>query len=133
MNLGERIARLRKMKGLSQDELADLLGVSRGAISMYEINKREPDYETLEKLATFFGVSTDYLLGRTDKLTGKDAPLWLDRDAPPTDIELEKFLETANVHFNGAPLDEEDKEDIIAFLRVKWERERKRRQQDGSQ
>lgn len=133
MNLGERIARLRKMKGLSQDELADLLGVSRGAISMYEINKREPDYETLEKLATFFGVSTDYLLGRTDKPSRKDVPLWLDRDTPPTDIELEEFLETANVHLNGAPLDEEDKEDIIAFLKVKWEREKKRRQQDGGQ
>ncbi|MGE5572991.1 MAG: helix-turn-helix domain-containing protein [Bacteroidota bacterium] len=73
MNLGEQIAHLRKAKGISQDELADLIGVSRGAISMYEINKREPDYETLQKLADFFGVSTDYLLGRTNKATRKDA------------------------------------------------------------
>src|SRR5690554_6693798 len=63
---GERLARLRKEKKLSQYELADRLNFSRGQIANYEQGQRQPDYETLQKLADFFDVSLDYLLGRTD-------------------------------------------------------------------
>ncbi|MGG3773061.1 helix-turn-helix domain-containing protein [Heyndrickxia faecalis] len=63
---GKRLSALRKQKGLSQYELADRLGYSRGQIANYEQGKREPDYETLRKIADFFDVTTDYLLGRTD-------------------------------------------------------------------
>ena len=63
---GKRLSALRKQKGLSQYELADRLGYSRGQIANYEQGKREPDYETLQKIADFFDVTTDYLLGRTD-------------------------------------------------------------------
>jgi len=42
-------------------------------------------------------------------------------------VELEEFLKTANIYFNGAPLDEDDKEDIITYLKVKWEREKRKR------
>lgn len=63
---GERLARLRTNKGLSQYKLAELLGFSRGQIANYEHGTREPDHETLRRLADFFGVTTDYLLGRTD-------------------------------------------------------------------
>lgn len=64
--LGKRIAALRKEKGLSQYELADRLGFSRGKLANYEQGTREPDYETLIKIADFFEVSTDYLLRGTD-------------------------------------------------------------------
>ena len=47
--LGKRIAALRKEKGLSQYELADRLGFSRGKLANYEQGTREPDYETLIK------------------------------------------------------------------------------------
>ncbi|MDH7579109.1 MAG: hypothetical protein QHH75_15150 [Bacillota bacterium] len=53
---------------------------------------------------------------------------WWYRDTPPTDVELEEFLKTANVYFDGAPLNEEDKEDIVTYLKVKWEREKKKRE-----
>ncbi|CAN2247250.1 helix-turn-helix domain-containing protein [Bacillus vallismortis] len=65
--LGKRIAALRKEKGLSQYELADRLGFSRGKLANYEQGTREPDYETLIKIADFFDVSTDYLLRGKDK------------------------------------------------------------------
>lgn len=64
---GKRISDLRKERGLTQLDLAQKIGVTRSVISLYEIEKREPDTETLLKMADFFGVSTDYLLGRSDE------------------------------------------------------------------
>lgn len=60
---------LRKANGLTQDELAKILKISRSTIGMYENGSREPDYETLESIADFFNVDIDYLLGRTSKTT----------------------------------------------------------------
>ncbi|MET3508429.1 helix-turn-helix domain-containing protein [Halalkalibacter oceani] len=68
--LGQRIASLRKQKGISQYELADRLGFSRGKLANYEQGSRQPDYDTLNKIADFFDVSVDYLLGRTDNPKG---------------------------------------------------------------
>lgn len=67
--LKERLVILRTNKGLSQYELAKVLSLSRGQISNYELGTRQPDYETLAKIADYFNVSTDYLLGRTDDPT----------------------------------------------------------------
>ncbi|MGB9662182.1 MAG: helix-turn-helix domain-containing protein [Moorellaceae bacterium] len=65
-SFGERLAALRREKGLSQAELARMLNMGQSTIAMYEKNKRRPDPETLERLADFFQVSVDYLLGRTN-------------------------------------------------------------------
>lgn len=61
--LGERIAELRKSKGISQEELADVLVTSRQAISKWERGESDPDVARLKDLAVYFGVSIDYLLG----------------------------------------------------------------------
>lgn len=61
--------RLRNSCGLTQVEMAEKIGISRSTIGMYETGAREPDFETLEKIADFFNVDIDYLLGRTDKTT----------------------------------------------------------------
>ena len=61
----ERIRRLRKGRGLSQEELAARLGVSRSAVGMYETGKREPDFATWETIADLFDVDMDYLMGRS--------------------------------------------------------------------
>lgn len=61
--------KLRQAHGYTQAELADKLGISRSRIGMYETGAREPDFETLEIIADFFNVDTDYLLGRTNKTT----------------------------------------------------------------
>lgn len=62
----EKLKELRLKANVSQQVMADFLGVSRPAYTMYEIGKREPSHETLQKLADYFGVSVDYLLGRTE-------------------------------------------------------------------
>lgn len=62
----DRLVLLRKEKKLTQYDLATKLGFSRGQVGNYEQGTREPDQETLLKIASFFEVSTDYLLGLTD-------------------------------------------------------------------
>lgn len=66
MTLGERLRSLREKAELTQKELASRLNVPNQNISNYERGFRQPDYETLQKLADYYEVSTDYLLGRTD-------------------------------------------------------------------
>lgn len=61
---------LRIQKGLTQAELSKALQVSASSIGMYEQGRREPDNETLGRIANFFNVTTDYLLGRTDEPGG---------------------------------------------------------------
>jgi transcriptional regulator with XRE-family HTH domain len=62
----KRLAELRKKKGLTQYELADLLNLTRGQVGNYEQGKRQPDFDILQLFADFFNVTTDYLLGHTD-------------------------------------------------------------------
>lgn len=64
--LGPTIAALRKEKGLGQKELASLMNLSTGTISNYENGVHSPDLNTLCRLAKYFAVTTDYLLGRTE-------------------------------------------------------------------
>lgn len=66
---GERLRQVRQSKGLTQTQAAEKLGLSRVNYNRYENNEREPDNATLIKLADFFGVTTDYLLGRPDVST----------------------------------------------------------------
>lgn len=61
--LGERLAAARKEAGYTQKEAADILGISSGAIGMYETDKRSPDPDMLRKFATLYRVDGNYLLG----------------------------------------------------------------------
>ena len=63
---GNRIKLLREEKQIKQDELAKILSISPSAVGMYERDEREPNDEITLKLAEYFGVSTDYLLGKSD-------------------------------------------------------------------
>ncbi len=63
---GGRFKQLRKELNLSQEEIAGKLGIDVSSINRYEKDKREPEYATLLKIAAFFNVSTDYLLGGTE-------------------------------------------------------------------
>lgn len=65
MELGDTIAELRQDSELYQKDLAQILNVSIATISHYESNINMPDLKTVCKLAEYFGVSVDYILGRT--------------------------------------------------------------------
>lgn len=65
MDFGQIISELRLEKGIYQKELADYLKVSIGTVSNYEQGIHSPDFGTLCKLADYYQVSVDYLLGRT--------------------------------------------------------------------
>ena len=61
-----RLKFLREEKGLFQSDIAKFLGVSISAVGFYENEKRDMSPDTIVKLANYFGVSTDYLLGKSD-------------------------------------------------------------------
>ena len=66
MEFGKRLRELRKNKRLSQDALAEIIGVSKSSISMWERGLRTPELETFEALADFFNVNMDYLKGKSE-------------------------------------------------------------------
>lgn len=57
---------LRKKRGITQQELADAINISRSTIAGYEIEDKQPSYEVIAKIAKYFSVSTDFLLGIDD-------------------------------------------------------------------
>lgn len=63
---GERLRLLRKEMNRTQQQIADSLGITRAAYSHFENGRNEPDSSTISKLADIFGVTTDYLYGRSD-------------------------------------------------------------------
>lgn len=65
--MGEKLRSLRTEKKLTQKQVADRIGLAISAVSSYESGSRYPSYDALIKLARIFHVSTDYLLGITDK------------------------------------------------------------------
>lgn len=65
-SLSERMLSLRKERKLKQEELTELIGIPIRTYRRYEIGEREPTVSALWKIADFYNVSVDYLIGRTD-------------------------------------------------------------------
>lgn len=72
MNIADRIQYLRKTKGISQEELADKIGVSRQAVSKWESEQSTPDLEKIIIMSNFFGVTTDYILKGIEPIKDKE-------------------------------------------------------------
>ena len=70
----ETLKKLRTQRGITQDRMAENLGVPYRTYGSWERGEREPDFATLGKIADFYGVSTDYLLGRVDIEVKKETP-----------------------------------------------------------
>ena len=66
MNFNEKLVELRKSKGLSQDEFAHKIGVSRQTVSKWELAQSYPDFQRLVLLADYFGISLDALVKDID-------------------------------------------------------------------
>lgn len=100
-HFSEKLIQLRKTRGLSQQQLAEALGLSRSAIGMYETGKREPDMDVLQLLSDYFMVDMNTLVsppsGETNELTElletlrsrEDMRMLfkLARDATPEDVQ----------------------------------------------
>ena len=81
---GERLATLRKEKGLTQSDIADKLGITAQAVSKWENDQATPDIDCLVKLSDIFGISVDELLGK--KKVAEMLP------TPPTEDEIERMV-----------------------------------------
>ena len=81
VSIGSRLRKSRDQKNLNQKEAAEALGISNVVLNRYENDERLPDVDTLGKLAEFYGVTTDYLLGRIDN------PKPISQEDPDDDIQ----------------------------------------------
>jgi HTH-type transcriptional regulator, competence development regulator len=73
--LKNKLIELRKDKKLRQEDIAKILGIARTTYAMYEQGNREPDFDTLNKIADYFEVTIDHLLGREEKVKTKEDSL----------------------------------------------------------
>jgi HTH-type transcriptional regulator, competence development regulator len=73
--LKNKLIELRKAKKLRQEDIAKILGIARTTYAMYEQGNREPDFDTLNKIADYFDVTIDHLLGREEKVKTKEDSL----------------------------------------------------------
>lgn len=104
----QRLKELREENNLTQSEVAKKCNLSCQCISSLEMGTRNPTGSTIVTLADFFGVSTDYLLNRTDDLGTPLSP----GNAPPLTMEDRELL--ALFHRLG----EQRKEDVFLYMRA---------------
>lgn len=111
MNFQTRLRQLRESKQLSQLELSKQLQISNVTLSQYENGVRKPDINTLDDIATFFNVTTDYLLGRSSnpKLSRKN------------ELDIHRDLEAMKENFNKGALQmqldgEELDDEVIQYI-----------------
>lgn len=131
MNIGERIAMLRKERGWNQQQLADKINVSQSTLAMWETDKRRPNTDALNDLADIFNVSLDFLMYRTNKrryyeLTDKDT-----KDIAKLAQQIIGGMNSdASVNFYGEPMTDDQKQsmrDIIEMgLRINKEKAKKK-------
>ena len=103
--LGDKLKELRESKKITQQDMANVLGIARGTYAHYEINRREPDNDTLKKIANYFNVSTDYLL---DRISMPNNTLI---QKQYKDEQAERFYPINNDLLEGIP--EKDKADAL--------------------
>lgn len=113
MEFSKRLIELRKKKKLLQTEVAEKIGVARATYGAYEQGNRQPDFDTLERIATFFGVSADYLLGRSDVAqTENDLPQLSAKEERDIAKDLENMLNALDSKDGYAAFDGRDMEDM---------------------
>lgn len=119
MTTGERISQLRKEHSMTQPMLADKLSVSQSTVTSWENDRRSVSNEDLLKLSSLFNVSTDYLLGNTNKRDYYDLT---EKDENSIQNQLEEMIDDLS---QGGPLafskddseiDKETRELLIASL-----------------
>ncbi|MGM1023478.1 MAG: helix-turn-helix domain-containing protein [Bacillota bacterium] len=110
MSIGIRLTELRKKTGLSQYEVAERLGIQRGRYNSWENDIAKPRTEMINKLAEFYEVNPDYLLGYVNHTM----PEWAtEKDK----LDFKKMLESEEqVLFDGMPIEGEARQRVIDVL-----------------
>ncbi|HEM9612232.1 TPA: helix-turn-helix domain-containing protein [Streptococcus agalactiae] len=103
----ERLKELRKKSNLTQKDMAEYFGTSQPSYQAWESGKRNPNSESLDKIANFFNVSTDYLLGNTN----------IKNTNMIDEAKLDKAINDS-LGFNGKPATLEEKENMKEVLRI---------------
>lgn len=114
----ERLKELRKEKGITQVELAQLLGVSKGTVGMWEIGKREPSFETINAMSEIFDKRIDYILGYSND---SSSPMLKEDEVEQLGIwQLEEdFTEST---YSYLRLDDYGKEAVDSIIRAEMKR-----------
>lgn len=105
MDLKDNLKILREKRGITQQELADGIGISNKAVSTWENGSKVPRQPKLEKLADYFNVSVDYLLGR-------DSPQWEDFDKEHSEYINKNIKLSDLLKFIGFTVEEEPSEEF---------------------
>lgn len=98
---GNRLKTLRKEKGYTQQDLSDILKITKSTVSMYENDNREPEFEKLEEIADLFNVNLDYLLGRSNQRNVFDYTSKLEKKDILTPKEKEHIKKYRALKDNG--------------------------------
>lgn len=110
MSLGERLKKLRDDRELEQKDVANMIGVRNNTLSQYESNDRKPDYDTLQKLASIYNVTLDYLI------TGKE-------------YDKEEKANSNLFFFDKDELSEQDIDEIKKHIEyVKWQAKQRKKE-----
>lgn len=110
--LFEKIKELAEKRGMSINRLEENLGYSRN--SLYNLKTKKPSAERLQEIADYFGVSTDYLLGRTDNpKIASDIVIAADG----REVDLSNLREKV-VLFDGKPLSDDDVDKIAQIIKL---------------
>ncbi|UFJ41414.1 helix-turn-helix domain-containing protein [Brevibacillus humidisoli] len=123
MTFGTRLKHLRHQLGLSQQDLANRIGLNRSTYARYETDDNQADYETLQKLADFFGTSIDYLLGRTDQSKPEPSSGKETNPSHPAAGDLQAFISERHVLYFGEEqleLSEEEQAELLRHMRLAW-------------
>ena len=109
INLGRVLTENRRRRGMTQDQLAEHLGVSKAAVSKWETGASYPDIFMLPKLASFFDISIDALMGYEPQMEKAEIRQWYERTAGefstlPFDVPLKHCRETARKYYSCYPL-----------------------------
>lgn len=116
----QRLKQLRSEKHVTQDDVATFLGITRPAYTAYESGNREPDDKTKVKLANYFGVSVDYLVGNSNRKHYYDLT---EKNKKDIGLEVEEVLSgmTGGINFYGEPMTDEGREKLKASLEMALE------------
>lgn len=113
-SLGGKLRDLRESKNITQTELAKNLNMTQGAYTRYENNARQPDYETLKKIANYFNVSIDYLLSNENDKTVEQEAILLKNEMDKMGIDL-----TNKKNFNMLVKFVENNKDLLVAMSEK--------------